>query len=403
MNNSRNLMLAVLLSFLLLLGWDAAMGYLYPAPPESAAEGPADTPAELAAQAGGDLGAGANAAAAPAVDLDEELGSTDRLRIEAPRLTGSINLANATIDDVVLTDYAEKPDGEERVRLFSPEGTPLQQFAEFGFLVNGARAAGEGAWQADGDVLSPDSPVTLTRGLGNGLTASIALSIDENYMITARQRVANRGASGAVVQPFGLINRTSKTASADFFIAHSGPMGAFSDAAEYGYDYDDVVDAGRVSPEGRVDWIGFTDIYWLSALIPEKGAAAEADFRSLGSDFFRSDLVYDAVTLAPGKQVERTTRLFVGAKESELLDSYQDAGIPQFGLAIDWGWFRWFEKPLLWILHQLYLAVGNFGVAIILLTVLVRGVMFPVAQKQFASMAAMKAIQPRMKSLQEKH
>ncbi|MGI8943450.1 MAG: membrane protein insertase YidC [Qipengyuania sp.] len=405
MNNQRNLLLAVLLSFLLLLGWDAAMGYLYPAPPESAAEGPADTPAELAGQAAstsnGELDAGDAGANAPA-DLRTALASADRVRIEAPRLSGSINLADAMIDDVVLTGYAESTEGDEPVRLFSPQGTPLQHFAEFGFLVNGARP-GEGAWQADGEVLAPGNPVTLTRSVGEGLTATISLSIDENYMLTAEQRIANTGSSGAVVQPFALINRTSATASDDFFIAHSGPMGVFGDAAEYGYDYDDVAEAGRVTPEGQVDWIGFTDIYWLSALVPEQGASAEAHFRSLGNDAYRSDVLYQPVTLAPGSAVERSTRLFVGAKESALLDAYEDGGIAKFGRAIDWGWFMWFEKPLLWLLRQLFELAGNFGVAIILLTVIVRLLMFPIAQKQFASMAAMKAIQPRMKSIQEKH
>jgi len=137
-------------------------------------------------------------------------------------------------------------------------------------------------------------------------------------------------------------------------------------------------------------------------LIPE-GTATQSDYRSLGNGTFRADVIYDPTTVQPGKLATRTTRLFAGAKESEVLDRYEDAGIPHFGLAIDWGWFRWFEKPIFMLLKALFNAVGNFGVAIILLTLIVRGVMFPIAQRQFASMAAMRAIQPKMKALQERY
>src|SRR5690606_27278413 len=135
----------------------------------------------------------------------------------------------------------------------------------------------------------------------------------------------------------------------------------------------------------------------------QSGARTTADFRSLGSEQFRADLIHDPVTVAPGRQVTRTTRLFAGAKESDVLDSYEESGISNFGLSIDWGWFRWFEKPLFWLLNQLYDLVGNFGVAIMLLTLVIRLLMFPIAQKQFASMAQMRAVQPKMKALQERY
>ena len=254
-----------------------------------------------------------------------------------------------------------------------------------------------------GGPLSPGKPVTLSWNNGEGQTFRIKFSIDDRYMITAEQSVANAGDSAVVVRPFAFINRTSKTASGDTWNVHSGPIGAFDGAVDFGNNYDDVADEGTVSPDGKTDWIGFTDIYWLSALVPEKGQKPESDFRSRGNEDFRADMIYQPIAVAAGKQDARSTRLFAGAKESQVLADYEEAGIPNFGRAIDWGWFEILEKPILWLLDWLFRLVGNFGVAIILLTVIVRGLMFPIAQKQFASMAAMRAIQPKMKALQERY
>ncbi len=401
MENSRNFVLVLTLSLAVLIGWQWAMDYFYPQPDNvPVTEEKIDTPAEQAAAASGDIGE----SAAAAVDLDTSLTSAERLRIDTPKLAGSINLQGAFLDDVVLKDYAESTDKDSGpVRIFAPRGTTTQQYSQFGFLVNGQKVSDESLWTADGGTLTPETPVTLTHDAGNGIELQLTYSIDEEYMLTVEQSVANRSGAAAVVQPYGLVGRTSETASADFFIAHSGPIGSFDQSVEYGNDYDDVEEVGKISPAGKTDWIGFTDIYWLAAMVPQSGATPDATFRSLGNDVFRADLIYDPVTVPSGNRYTTTSRLYAGAKDSEILDAYQDAGIPQFGLAIDWGWFRWFEKPFLWLLKNIFDLVGNFGVAIIILTVIVRGLMFPVAQKQFASMAAMKAIQPEMKKLQEKH
>ena len=412
--NQRNVLLAVVLSAVLLLGWDALVGYLYPqaklTPPPKV-----DTPAEQVAAApmkhSRTGGLDAATMALEKRDLKTALAGGNRVAIDAPRLAGSINLATGAVDDLTLKNYRETVEKDsDPVRLLSPEGTPAQQFAEFGFLANGARLPA-GPWQADGARLTPATPVTLSKQAG-GLTYRIRFSIDENFMLRAEQRVDNTGAAGAIVQPYALINRTERTASLDQWIAHSGPMGVFGGAAQYDIDYNcdstwfsctGVRESGVVTPEGRVAWTGFTDIYWLSALVPQSGAQATAQFRSLGNTLYRADVMYAPVNLAPGTAISRSTQLFVGAKESKILDAYEAAGVPQFSFAIDWGWFRWFEKPFLWLLQTLFSLVGNFGVAIICLTVIVRAALFPIAQKGFASMAAMKAIQPRMKELQTKY
>jgi YidC/Oxa1 family membrane protein insertase len=416
-DNSRNLILAVVLSIALLIGWNFVVSRLYPEPkhpaapvaeqtaaaPASHAQGTAPPPKVKPTREGG-LQDPANIALEKK-DLATELRQPTRVPIDAPEVRGSINLVGARIDDIELKNYRETIEKNSGlVRLFSPDGTPAQQFAQFGWVGQGVKVPdAHTTWQASGNVLSPGSPVTLTWDNGAGQVFTIRFTIDKRYMITAEQSVANKAAAPAVMQPYSFINRTSRTASQNSWYVHSGPLGAFGGAVNFSNDYKDVAKAGEVTPTGKPDWIGFTDIYWFSALVPQSGASTDADFRALDPEHYRADLIYGAVTIPSGQAVTRTTRLFAGAKESDVLNAYEDAGIAKFGLAIDWGYFRWFEVPIFWLLKHLYAFVGNFGVAIILLTFIIRGLMFPVAQKQFASMAQMRAVQPKMKALQERH
>ncbi len=411
MDNQRNLLLAVVLCGLLLFGWDAATKYIYPQPAETAkthevaaAAKPAESGKKVVRTREGGLTDPA-AEALEARDLKTALASPQRVRIDAPAIAGSIDLVGARIDDLTLKTHrqtVEKNSGP--VRLFSPAGTPAQHFAQFGWVGTNVKVPdGNTVWQASGGPLAPGKPVQLTWDNGQGQRFGIEFQIDEHYLITAKQTVANLAPGAIVVRPFALINRTSNTASASSWTLHSGPLGFFGNGVDFGTNYDDVVDAGKVSPEGEAGWIGFTDIYWLSALVPQSNADTDADFRSLGNALFRADLIYDPLTVMTGRQIARTTKLFAGAKEIDVLAGYEDSGVPKFGKAIDWGYFEVIEKPIHWLLATLYGLVHNFGVAIILLTLIVRGAMFPVAQKQFASMAAMRAIQPKMKAIQERY
>jgi YidC/Oxa1 family membrane protein insertase len=413
-DNSRNLILAVVLSMALLFGWDFVMSRINPEPKNPtppaaqittaapAAQGTAPTPKQRPTREGG-LQSPADIALEKK-DLATELRQPTRVRIDAPEVVGSINLVGARVDDIELKSHRETIDKNSGpVRLFSPEGTPAQQFAQFGWVGQGIKVPdAHTTWKASGNVLGLASPVTLTWDNGAGQVFTIRFTIDRHYMITAQQSVANASGAPVIVQPYSFINRTSLTASQDTWTVHSGPIGAFNDAVDFSNDYKDVAKAGKVTPAGKPDWIGFTDIYWFAALIPQADAAT-ADFLAQDPEHYRADLIYGPVTVPAGKVVTRTTRLFAGAKESDVLNAYEDAGIPKFGLAIDWGWFRWFEIPIFWLLQHLYRLVGNFGVAIILLTFIIRGLMFPVAQKQFASMAQMRAVQPKMKALQERY
>ena len=407
MHNQRNLLLAVLLSGLLILGWDAAMGWLYPQTDSAVTQGKVDTPSEAIearhTREGGLVDPGE--IAQERADLETSLAARDRVAIDAPQIAGSVNPVGARVDDVTLKGQRESVDEDSGpVRLFSPQGTPAQHFAQFGWVGEGVTAPdAETVWQVEGGPLSPSSPVTMRWNNDEGQLFTIRLTVDDNFLITAEQTVANTGEGAVIVRPFALLNRTSRTASVSQWTLHSGPIGYFGDGVQFGPDYDELDEDGPQEPEGRAGWIGFTDIYWLSAIVPQAGSDPTADFRALGGEHYRASLVYQPVSVAPGRQVSRTTRLFVGAKDNEVLNDYEAAGIPGFDNAIDWGWFGVIEKPILWLLKQLYDLAGNFGVAIILLTVVVRLLMFPIAQKQFASMAAMKAVQPKMKAIQERH
>ena len=411
MDNQRNLILAVVLTGLLLLGWDAGMRYFYPQPttpvvsPQAPGRAQATTaPATAKPTREGGLTSAADIALEKR-DLSSALSAGGRVPIAGPRVEGSIDLKGAVIDDLTLTDHrAELAKDSGPVRLFSPPGTPAQYFARFGWLGEGIELpSATTVWRAEGSRLTPQTPVTLHWDNATGQSFAIRYAIDRDYMISATQTIANRGQAPVIVGPAASINRTDRTASVDSFNVHSGPIGVFDGSVDFDNDYDDVREATKVSPAGRPGWVGFTDIYWLSALIPDGGAPAQAEFRALSGRNYLAYLPYQPTALGPGRQLVRTTRLFAGAKENAVLDAYEKGGIANFSLAIDWGWFRWFEKPIFMLLDWLFHAVGNFGVAIILLTLIVRGLMFPVAQRQFASMAQMRAVQPKMKALQERY
>ena len=410
MNNQRNLILAVVLSALLLFGWDAGVRYFYPhaAQPAPAAQNqpaPEPTASGKPTREGGLVSA--SDIALEKQDLKTALASGNRVPIAAPGLSGSINLAGGLLDDLTINRHTatlKKEDGPARI--FSPIGTPAQHFAQTGWAGQGVELPGKATlWTAPaGAKLTPQTPVTISWSNSTGQTFAITYKVDKDYMITADATVTNRGAAPVSVQPVAQLNRTDKTASLDTWNLHSGPFGAFDETVSFGPNYKDVREAegSMVVNEGKPNWIGFTDIYWMSTLIPGSGAE-KSDFRALGNGVYLADLFYQPVNVAPGQAVTTSTRIFAGAKESAVLDAYEDAGIPKFGLAIDWGWFRWFEKPIFLLLSKLFELAGNFGVAIILLTLIVRGIMFPVAQKQFASMASMRAIQPKLKALQERY
>lgn len=427
--NQGNMILVMVLAGLMLFGWPWVLHRFYPeAPHRPTAAAPqagatantpaAADPATLKPTREGGLTSPADQAL-EAQQLAAKLAPTGRIAIAAPGLSGSINLAGGVIDDLTLSRYKATVDkASGPVRLFSPAGSVAQQFAQAGWLAPSGTVLppnslpdGNTLWQAPaGARLTPATPVTLAWTNPAGLAFTITYAIDADYMISITQAVANQGSAPVNLAPFALIDRTDRTASLDSWNIHSGPFGAFDGGVAFSPKYKDVAAAGTLANPGTTNWLGFTDIYWMSVLVPDgtAGAGASSSFRALGGGLYLADLAYKPQTIAPGGRATLTTRLFAGAKESALLDRYEagannQPGIVNFGHAIDWGWFFWFEKPLFWLLRILFKAVGNFGVAIILLTFVVRALMYPVAHRQFGSMAAMRALQPKMKALQERY
>jgi YidC/Oxa1 family membrane protein insertase len=424
--NQRNLILAMVLMGVMLVGWDMGMRYYYPPVPKRAPVAGAPVAGAPAAAAG--------TAAAPKPtregglqtpvdialekqDLAQAIAAGHRLPVDAPGLKGSINLMGGLIDDLTLARHRETLDKTSpAVRLFSPAGTPAQHYAQIGWLGQNGVAAptADTMWQADGAKLTPATPVTLRWTNPTGQTFAIRYAIDADYMITATQSVSNAGGAAVSVKPFALVNRTSKTASLNTWNIHAGPISANDGTVDFVVSYmcdggvyilsscTDLSTSKVVQRPGQPNWIGFTDIYWLSALAPSPNSKAQSAFRSLGDSMFRAELLWPAVQVLPGQSSGQSVKVFAGAKENSVLEAYEAQGITNLSLSIDWGWFRWFEKPIFWLLDSLFHGVHNFGLAIILLTVIVRGMMFPVAQRQFASMAAMRAIQPKLKVIQER-
>ncbi|MBR0552064.1 membrane protein insertase YidC [Stakelama marina] len=339
-------------------------------------------------------------------DRKAVLASTPRIPIRTPSLQGSINLKGPRIDDLVLSDYKQTvAKNSPPIRLLSPAGAEKSYFAGFGWRSDGIKAPGpDTVWKAQGDVLSPGKPVTLEADNGQGQRFRITIAVDDQYMFTIKQTVANTGGGPVQVRPYALVNRSGESADKDTWTIHTGPMAVHDGAADYDIDFKDLKDApAKFDTTGG--WLGFTDKYWLTALVPDQSSATSAQFRSGANDTFQADYTpASPALLQPGQQTSYTSRFFAGGKEVSVLQHYQNDGhIALFDKAIDWGWFEIVEKPIFYYLDWLFRHIGNFGVAIILLTLTIRGLMFPIAQRQFRSMAGMRAIQPKMKALQERY
>jgi YidC/Oxa1 family membrane protein insertase len=396
------MILAVVLSAIVLFGWSFVSERYFPTanPPVTRIEKGREvaTPQPQASPA-------PNAPAAirgRAIVLHE----SPRVAIRTPRLAGSINLRGARIDDLVLIRERETiAANSPPVRLFSPAGTPGAYFAGFGWTGQGVAVPGpDTLWQASGQALTPAIPITLSWNNGQGQIFEILLSVDDGYLFSVEQRVINRGAGAVGVRPFSLVSRVGASHDVDTWTAHVGPMGVFNGAADYGNNYSDIATDGQRRFNSSGGWLGFTDKYWLAAIIPDQASAVEGAFRhSAPTDSYQADYSAPLTLVPPGGGARYASHLFAGAKEVQLLQTYSDALGTQIERAIDWGWFRWFMKPIFYLLVWLYAHIGNFGLAIICLTLIVRTLLFPIAQKQFQSMASMRAIQPKMKEIQDRH
>ena len=398
MNDSKNLILAVVLSALVLLGWTWAANKYFPT------ANPPSTKVENGKQVALPQPQAQPAPATPRAlqSTAQVLRSTPRVRIETPSLQGSINLKGAQIDDLLLVRQKQTiAKDSPPVRLFAPIGSPGSYIAEFGWTAQGAQAPDlNTVWTADSSALTPGHPVTLSTQMPGGVRYQVKIAVDDGYLFTIQQSAINGSGSPLVLRPIGLVSRAAKSADPSSWTNHVGPISVFGGKASYDVNWKDLDEKGAQSFANVAGWLGFTDKYWLSALVPSGNVAA--DFRHSPSGGYQADYAAAPVTVAPGQTVTTQARLFAGAKEKAWLDKYEEAGIPKLSKSIDWGWFEFFMRPIFDLLIILFHAFGNFGVAIICLTLIVRAIMFPIAQKQFQSMAAMRKVQPKLKAIQER-
>lgn len=354
------------------------------------------------------------AAAAEAQRAPEE-----RVRIESPRLEGSLSLRGARLDDLVLRDYREtvQPDSP-LVRMFATRTTPHPYFAQWGWTSADGRTRVPDAdtdWTAEGGPLSPGRPVTLRWDNDQGQTFEIVLSLDENYMLTAQQRVRNAGAEPVQVLPWARVRREATPQTAGFYILHEGFTGVLGDRL-HEWTYSQAKEEAQrrqggpaFEQETQGGWAGFTDKYWLAALTPvDQQANIRTAYRHVsdaGQDRWQVDMAPPAPqAVAAGAEGALATRLFAGAKEVHLLDAYRDQlGIPDFDKAIDFGWFYFLTKPFFYALDFLFRLFGNFGVAILVFTLAIKAAFFPLANKAYKSMARMKVLAPKMQEVRERY
>ncbi len=409
---NRNLALAFLLSALVLIGWGLISERYFPEPrPKVAAAAPATAtaPATAAGTAPGTAptvvgGVPGVASAAPVADRGKLLAASPRVIVDTPRLQGSINLKGARFDDLTLTDYRVTVDKTSpAVRLLSPSGTADAYFGQFGWTGPQAPPA-DAVWTASAPRLTPAAPVTLRWTSPGGAVFEQVIAVDKDFMFTVRQRVRNPGATPLAVRPWGLLSRRGEGPDLTTYALHTGPVGVIDGTLrDTDVEYKKLRDEGPRRYETTGGWLGLTDKYWLGALIPDQKTKVEARFAHAGAEQFQTDYLAPAVAVPAGGSIETVQHFFAGAKEVNLLDRYMTAlAIPHFDLAVSWGWFIILAQPIFHLLDWLFKLTGNFGVAIIGLTLIVRAALFPIANKQYESMAKMRLVAPRMKAIQER-
>jgi YidC/Oxa1 family membrane protein insertase len=423
MMEQKNLIIAIALSIAILLGFQ----YFFEQPKlqreqaEQARLAQQQTapgtpgPTATAPTAPGAPGApSANGANPPAAQSREAaLKAAPRIKIETAKLHGSINLLGGRIDDLTLAQYHETVDPKSpEIQLLSPIGAPNAYLAEFGWVAGGASAAGvkvpdgETQWTASGDTLTTKTPVTLTWDNGAGLRFTRTISVDDDYMFTIKQGVENTGGAPVTLLPYGAVSRTGTPETSSYYILFEGMIGDFNGVLKE-VKYKDLKPDTPVEVASSGAWLGFTDKYWLTAIVPPLDQTIKGRFTHAlvdKTDRYQADYLDGEKTVQPGANAESETRFFAGPKVVKLLDKYRDQyGVPHFDDAVDWGYFFFLTKPIFYALDFFYGVIGNFGLAILLLTVIVKALFFPLASKSYKAMSKMKMLQPEMVKLREKY
>ena len=413
-DQNKNLIFATVLSFIVILGWFVLFP---PQETETLSEPPLQTTDANASEAV--VPANAGSASIPAEDSassTEALDTAPRIAVETARIAGSISLLGGRVDDLYLKDYNTTIEEDApTVRLLSPAGSTDAYYALYGWApgagISPDQVPGPSTlWSlSDGETLSVDAPVTLTWDNEAGQVFSRTISIDENYMFKIDQTITNSAENSVSLAPYGLIARHGIPSDAqNFFILHEGLV-TMNNGELLETAWDDIPDLDVVNgvPSKRIDgvtngWIGFTGHYFMTNLIPDPAQPTRLTVKYLPrTEIFQTEAVMPTQVVASGQAATVSTQLFAGAKEWEILRAYEAQGVYKFIDSIDWGWFFFLTKPIFWVLHHLNLLIGNMGVAIIGLTLLIKALLFPLAYKSYVSMAKMKELQPQMEKLKK--
>ena len=424
MGDNRNFIIAILLSVLVFVGWQH---FVVTPRMEAEKAKQAQTAATTAAPAGGatapavqggaasvpSSGATITAASLP---RDEALKLSPRVEIASDRVDGSIALKGARIDDLHLRDYRETVEKTSpEIALRSPAHTDKPYFAEFGYVAAPGSSVklptSDTLWTVEaGSTLTPKTPVTLAWDNGQGLVFHRTISLDENFLFSITDSVENKSGAPVSLYPYGLVSRTGQPAGKAFYILHEGFIGEFKDNGETAIKYAAAVKNGPQTVSDTEGWLGITDKYWAAALIPQAGRPFVANFAAEAApnadpqhERFQADFRYEALTIAPNSSATVNNRLFAGAKVSKVINQYKDQGIYRFNLLIDWGWFWFLTQPVFKAIDLIARATGNFGIAILIVTVLIKAAFFPLANRSYESMSKMKKLQPEMERIKQVH
>ena len=397
MNEQKNLIMAFILSLGILFGYN----YFIEAP--SAAKRQAELKQQIATVPQ------ETSSSEQKVSLPEALSSGHRLKIDAPKVHGSINLKGARFDDITLVDYKETTDSSSpEITLLAPKKTDKAYFVDFGWISrsNITLPSQDTEWKTTSTDLNPKNPVILTWDNGHGLRFTRTISVDDQYMFTVTDKVENKSNESVKLNAYGQVTRIGKPATGGYFILHEGPIGVVNGKLTE-LDYDKLKEKGSEDHTTTGGWIGFTDKYWLVSLIPDQKTSYQTKFKSQtinGIDRYSTETISPEFDVAPNQTIETTQHMFSGAKILRTLDAYEEKlGFEKFDLAIDFGWFYFLTKPLFYVLEYMNKLLGNMGLAILLLTVIFKAAMFPLANKSYRSMSRMKILQPNMEALKAKY
>ncbi len=343
------------------------------------------------------------------IPITEALSANHRLKINASKVHGSINLKGARFDDITLVDYKETTDSSSpEITLLAPKKTDKAYFVDFGWISrsNLNLPSQDTEWKTSSTDLTPEKPVILTWDNGHGLHFTRTIAVDDQYMFTVTDKVENKTSEAVKLNAYGQITRIGKPATGGYFILHEGPIGVINGKLVE-LDYDKLKEQGSDDHTTTGGWIGFTDKYWLVSLIPDQKTTYQTKSQSQtinGVDRYTTETISPEYEVAPNQSVETTQHMFSGAKILRMLDAYEEKlGFDKFDLAIDFGWFYFLTKPLFYVLEYMNKLLGNMGLAILLLTVLFKVAMFPLANKSYRSMSRMKILQPKMEALKAKY